>query len=898
MSVEPVDWVRHAVEDTVHDTFQGWRNERHENVNDKNTIDEHIIKKITRVGKSSTLFKGNNEDSYINELEGNEILDSVKGTVTYEDILSDAFDADALNMDTIVISSDGFDMHSASFEEKTKIASFILNYLFTTDSGFTPYFTFDAAPAQVGKIFSEHISARGLIIPQNIADSATTTFMQLGDEPNLYAFPITDGAQFVSRWNTFSPDYTVAYENTGFSEENPYGFTYHLARNGGPSIPYVFAPGEQQGPSLDYLLSLTLAARLDRPLANVTLPSNCLNIGAKIAPFEADLRERIRNDEESPFLDMKRAGDGDQADGARLMDTSLQYVVLVTGDRLLSVNMRLMKQRCILQYHQTLTIFRGSIPNIDPAQIEEYEKAKRERFVKKYTETYLAFTDPELLTKIDKFITSIPNPISGRLGLVATVKGLLDYKLESMIRFLQTFRDGVATAALPNTNPPTDDLINRMIAVFNSSLISKSDMESFLKIFDVSFNYKKDTPLLKYSFKPFKALSSAIIALWAKLTSSRPPRVPINYFTLADSEGGFNKSLREIVDSMVPRVSTPPPILVDTQTTKEQVMPVIQTFNPTVMSGGATPAVKKLGINGNKARTMRIKKAITLRKEQLTKVQSEFRKGIDSEYTRSRALVFREICSLAATYIRTTLSPHIKETVKLSVLQTLRYSLSKGNDAATQINLETVRMYFPDLTEATLESSIAAQKPRAKAESDNILNIFLNEDVAAKARVALEQIQFEWMKLFLENVGDEIGLKDPVVWHLLLDPYSDNNTLKMGHILRITTVPFNPNVIEIPEVISLITLAILNDILEGSVGRETSIFTQLFVKGGRLPATLRKFQIIRQREWENLQNIIKNIYLSLSRSTISFETLNLASGGSRKTTRRRRKRSATRKSRR
>ena len=159
------------------------------------------------------------------------------------------------------------------------------------------------------------------------------------------------------------------------------------------------------------------------------------------------------------------------------------------------------------------------------------------------------------------------------------------------------------------------------------------------------------------------------------------------------------------------------------------------------------------------------------------------------------------------------------------------------------------------------------------------MNVFLNEAETARARVALEQIQFEWMKQILEIGGDEIGLKDPVVWHLLLDPYSDNNTLKMGHIFKITTVPFNPNVTAIPEVISLITLAILNDILEGSVGRETSIFTQLFVKGGRLPATLRKFQIITPREWENLQNIIKNIYLSLSRSTISFETLNLASGG-------------------
>jgi hypothetical protein len=285
-----------------------------------------------------------------------------------------------------------------------------------------------------------------------------------------------------------------------------------------------------------------------------------------------------------------------------------------------------------------------------------------------------------------------------------------------MIKFLQTFRDGVATAALPNTNPPTDDLINRMIAVFNSGLISKSDMGSFLEIFDGSFNYKKDIPLLKYSFKPFKALSSAIIALWAKLTSTRPPRVPINYFTLANSEGGYNESLREIVDSIVPPVPAPPPILLDTQTTKEEVMPVIQTFNPTVMSGGRRAKRRQRG-------------------------------GVFDELkARARADIFKEICSAAATYVRTTLSPHIKETVKLSVLQTLRYSALRGNAAATQINLATARGYFPGLTEANLESSIAAQTPLAQAESANIFNIFLNQEVAAKATATLESIQFQWIK--------------------------------------------------------------------------------------------------------------------------------------------------------
>jgi hypothetical protein len=874
-------WVRHAVEDTVHDTYQGWRNERHSDA-DIQALQGHIRTEITNLLGNDTYFRSNNEESYINELEGNEMLDSVKGTVTYEDILNDAFDADAVNMDSIVISSDGFDMHTATFEQKTKIASFILNYLFTTDSGFSPYFTFDAAPAQIGKIFSEHATARGLIIPQNISDSATTSFMQLGDEPNLYAFPLTSGSQFVSRWNTFSPDYTVAYENTGFSEENPYGFTYNLINNNGSSIPYEFAPGQQQGPSLDYLLSLTLAAKSNRPLTKVKLPSNCLNLGAKIAPFEADLQARIQRGEESPFLDMKRAGDGDQADGARLMDNSLQYVVLVTGDRLLSVNMRLMKQRCILQYHQTLTIFRGKIPNIDPARTAAHEAARRDRYIKKYTETYLVFTDPRLLVAIDQFIASIPNPISGRVGLVSEVKRLLDHKIGTMIVFLQAFRNAIANASLPNTQP-NEDLINRMIAVFNSGLISKSDMRLFLEIFNGQFNYKKDIPLLKYSFKPFKSLSSAIVALWAKLTSTHPPRVPINYFTLADSEGGYNKSLREIVDSIVPPISVPPPILLDTQTTKEEVGPIIQTFNPTVMSGGR-------------------------------RVKRHQRGGVfDEGRARARALVFKEICSVAATYIRTTLSPHIKETVKLSVLQTLRYSALRGNAAATQINLATAKGYFPEINEANLESIIAAQTPRAQAESANIFNIFLNQEVAAKATATLEEIQYQWIKQILEIDGADNEVYDTTkdgqnqgsVWWQILNPFGEDGQINGYHIFNSFTLQrdplrtkYHPIFIQVPEIPSLLTLAVINDILEGAVGRQTSIFTQLFVVNNALPAYLKKLRIQTPDEWDNLHRMIVTIYRSISTGHISPAIWKMFGGSRRNTRRMIAKRSATRKSRR
>jgi len=284
------------------------------------------------------------------------------------------------------------------------------------------YFTFDAAQAQVGKIFNEHPTARGLIMPQNIADSATSSFMQLGDEPNLYAFPESAEGKFMSRWNTFSNTSQIHYENDKFGEENPYGFTFNLT-NGGNTISYSFSRDAQQGPSLDYLLSLTLAAKLNKPFNNVLLPSKCLDLGYKlVGGVIDDLKTN------PPFLDIKRAGDGDQADGASIMDGILKYVVLVTGDRLLSVQARLMNLRCILQYHQTLTIFKGIVPGANATAIAKDEAERIQRFIERYKKDYNTIKDPKFLKKIETFAGAIevtPRPAK----MLQVVQTLLFHKL-------------------------------------------------------------------------------------------------------------------------------------------------------------------------------------------------------------------------------------------------------------------------------------------------------------------------------------------------------------------------------------------------------------------------------------------------------------------------------------
>jgi len=854
-----VNWIRHAIEDTVHDTYGGWRKEDHSE-KDKTKLEQHIIKNITKLGYPS-LYRSDNEFKYISELEGNEILDSVKGRVRYEEILRGDDLSKQVVMSAIEILSDGFDIKTASKEQLSRIASFILNYLFGSDK-VSSYFTIDTSKGKLTKIFNEHPTARGLITPQNIGDSANTSLHQFGDEPNLYAFPIVSDEKFISRWNTFSQDYIISYENNKFSQNNTFGFIFNLTSRDGKNIPYTFGPKEPEGASLNYLLSLTLAAEEGRELNSIA-SNGCLNIGNHIKPLESDIQRTIKNGDDSPFLDMKRAGDADQADAASILNKSLKYVVLITIDRLLSVQARLMKQHCILENNDIITIFRGTMPDVDPSIIAAHEAARIDRYIKKYTENYNKFTDPRFISAIEAFAKSLEKSLTVKLGLLETVKILLGYKLKDIYNVLSIFVSNTRAAALPITPTPSQDNIDKMIAVFNSISIYKSDIESFIRTFETPFSIKKGIELLKYSFKPYKALSSAVVALWAKLSSTRSSRAPINYFVLANDKEGYNESLEEILSSMPPvPAEVRPLIILNTQTSADSIRPIIASFNPKKMSGG-----KRKQKGG----------------------------ALDAGLSRVRATLFKEICSLAATYIRTTLSPHITNIVALTVLQTLKYSAIKGDALAGTVNLATAQQYFPGINPGNLDATIASQSIIADAESDNILRVFSNEVEAKNAISFLEELQFKWVASYLEDIGED-ELKDTVVWWQILNPYLDDDTINGGHIfysLNLERDPlatkYLPVCLSVPELPSLLTLAIVNDILEGSVGRETSVFTQLFVKGGIIPRGLGKISIQTNSEWTNLQRLLVNIYRSISTGQISREIFSLH-GGSKTRAMKRRKR--------
>jgi len=135
---------------------------------------------------------------------------------------------------------------------------------------------------------------------------------------------------------------------------------------------------------------------------------------------------------------------------------------------------------------------------------------------------------------------------------------------------------------------------------------------------------------------------------------------------------------------------------------------------------------------------------------------------------------------------------------------------------------------------------------------------------------------------------------------VLLNPFSEGVSnppnykvdLRLGH-------PFNeiPAVLDgkdpdtiIPTVIPnmLVTLAFMNDIINGDVGADTSYFSYMVMSKGVIPSGLAEYNISESANWKSLEKILKNTSWALAGAGLSRESLTLAAGrGGARTTRRR-----------
>lgn len=257
------------------------------------------------------------------------------------------------------------------------------------------YFTFDAAGKYVKKLFRNDTRMYNLITPQNIADSATTSFNQLQDRIE-FNFPVNnETGSFTVTSDAFNKnngsEFEIKFINDNFSEKNRYGFKIEL--NSG-IIEYVdFNEHEKEGPSVNYLglLIHTLIKIHDNDELREE-DINSLEVDKKnsIVNILNPLKKMLLNSTESPrsmllhylhdsgiFYDLKRMGDHEQCEAAKIFSSKgTAITVLVTLDRLCSLYSRLINQPCIFHNNENLTLYRF------PLTIDEGAKTNAEYFFK------------------------------------------------------------------------------------------------------------------------------------------------------------------------------------------------------------------------------------------------------------------------------------------------------------------------------------------------------------------------------------------------------------------------------------------------------------------------------------------------------------------------------------
>lgn len=359
-----------AIQDTVHDFWDGGRGEA-------NPITEESLKNFRKTINtlSTRLLPGNtmtsitlNEISLKNERTPDEwinkpsnyernlirkyeeqfpghLYSKTKDTITYQDILKNG---EALKKKYLknrgycnilsIIPAEGQYFDSLDMPQRNTVANFILSFMFATETdqniGTGPYgITYDAGPVAPRKVFADIEQMYNYIYPQNITDSAATSFKSKKIRYVFPSDPATPGVSLV-RSNIFTQpnNLKISFVNTGYTALNRYAFKWRFEAPGG-LIEIPFGPGQSDGPSVNYLVTSMInggpasdkAFREKKTIVDISKlqPLYTLNSGI--------------------ILDLKRSGDFEQVH-ASLND---QEVIFATIDHLCSFYARMLHKPCI-----------------------------------------------------------------------------------------------------------------------------------------------------------------------------------------------------------------------------------------------------------------------------------------------------------------------------------------------------------------------------------------------------------------------------------------------------------------------------------------------------------------------------------------------------------------------
>jgi hypothetical protein len=276
--------------------------------------------------------------------------------------------------DVVEIVGNGRSVKSLTDEERGILGFFILAYMDPTKQPGTDNtdvgFTFDMAPRDIGKIFARFKKVYNDIYPQNIADSASTSFSSLQGRNRFFKADgtlggPTVGAPLIVRSNLFTWNtHTIEFIDQGFGPENKFGFQISITDNNtGAKHVLQFRKGQEQGPPVNYLMDMIASQRIQGEVPKI---STAVRLPPAL-PFNSRL-----------LFDLKRMGDHEQ------MRVDNAYGV--TGDRLAAVYRRALRKPGIYHSFSGIRLFRSLSGLADPQELAlRNEKFKCEEVFGKIT---------------------------------------------------------------------------------------------------------------------------------------------------------------------------------------------------------------------------------------------------------------------------------------------------------------------------------------------------------------------------------------------------------------------------------------------------------------------------------------------------------------------------------
>ena len=272
--------------------------------------------------------------------------------------------------------------------ERGIIGFFLLAYLNPEENPGKqkPGFTFDMAASDVSNIFSKFTQTFNAIYPQNVADSAITSFSALLGRNKFHRANYSESKgdtnviEQVVRTNAYTRGkYTIKFVDRGFSNKNRFAFSVQIIDNTTrevvATIPFKKDSAEQ-GPPVNYLADLMAsnARKLQsKPGAKKGGAPQQMKPGAKkpvAAPEPPKKSEKPDKAAKIEFVkgkpidlkvlfDIKRMGDQEQM----LVTTAYG----VTGDRFAGVFRRLLRMPGIFQSTKGLKVWRAPVKIAVPA---------------------------------------------------------------------------------------------------------------------------------------------------------------------------------------------------------------------------------------------------------------------------------------------------------------------------------------------------------------------------------------------------------------------------------------------------------------------------------------------------------------------------------------------------